>query len=81
MQLNEITLKARTLAALAGMGAAPFDAVATALGECPRRVRFSLYKLHRQGMVTVSGHTPLLGPGRPRALFTPRATFALQAHW
>jgi len=81
MQLNEITLKARTLAALAGMGAAPFDAVATALGECPRRVRCSLDNLRRQGYVTVAGHAPHPGPGRPRALFTPRATFALQAYW
>ena len=81
MQLNEITLKARTLSALAGMGAAPFDVVATALGECPRRVRFSLYKLRRQGMVTVTGQAPHPGRGRPRALFAPLPTFALQAHW
>ena len=81
MRATEITLKARTLSALAGMGAAPFDAVATALGECPRRVRGSLDHLRRQGVITVAGHAPLNGRGRPRALFAPLPTFALQAHW
>ena len=75
------TLANRALEALQNLGAASFDVVAASMGECPRRVRHSLDHLRRQGHITVAGLAPHPGRGRPRALFAPRPTFALQRFW
>ena len=75
------TLANRALEALQNLGAASFDVVAASMGECPRRVRDSLHALRKQGHITVAGQVPRHGRGRPRALFAPRPTFALQRYW
>jgi predicted ArsR family transcriptional regulator len=71
----------RTLKALEMQGHATFDVIAHRMGEPARRVRWTLDHLRRSGHVSVAGHAPSTGRGRPRAVFTARSAFALQQVW
>jgi predicted ArsR family transcriptional regulator len=78
--MPEATFAARTLSALQMHGHATFDVIAHRMGEPARRVRYTLDHLRRAGHVSVMGHAPSCGRGRPKAVFAVRV-FELQRVW
>jgi predicted ArsR family transcriptional regulator len=75
------TLTKRALQALGQRGHATFDSLAHELREPPRKVRWTLDNLRRNGHVKVSGSVVAVGRGRPKVLFSLPNRFALQGIW